>query len=166
MRSIKPEKTDPLKIAFGDLFANIEFVEADLSNEESIDKSIEGATYVVHVASPITGNFEGTDKKVTIIKPAVDGTLSAMRACEKHGVKRIVVTSSIVACSYGHNDKLNFTVDDWSLTDESLKDVSDYSRSKHFAEKAAWDYIQNLPEDKKFECVTILPGLVTGPQLI
>ena len=31
MRSIKPEKTDPLKVAFGEeLFKNIEFVEADL----------------------------------------------------------------------------------------------------------------------------------------
>ena len=167
MRSIKPEKTDPLKAAFGDdLFANIEFVEADLLNDESMDKAIEGATYVIHVASPITGNFDGTDRKVTIIKPAVDGTMSAMRACEKHGVKRIVITSSIVACSTGHSDKLNFTVEDWSKTEDDNKDVSDYSRSKHFAEKAAWDFVKNLPEDKKVECVTILPGLVVGPQLI
>ena len=41
MRSIKPEKTDPLKAAFGDdLFANIEFVEADLLDDESMDKAI------------------------------------------------------------------------------------------------------------------------------
>jgi len=166
MRSIKPEKIDPLKEAFGDLYANIEFVEADLLNDESMDRAIEGATYVIHVASPITGDFNSTDKKETIIKPAVAGTESAMKACLKHGVKRIVVTSSIVANSYGHGDRLNFSVADWSNTDEGLAGVTDYARSKTFAEKAAWDFVKNLPEDKKFECVTILPGLVCGPQLI
>ena len=61
-RSIKPEKIDPLKEAFGEHFGNIEFVECDLQNEESMHKAIEGATYVVHLATPITGDFEGTDK--------------------------------------------------------------------------------------------------------
>ena len=132
-----------------------------------MSNAIAGATYVIHVASPITGNFDGTDKKLTVIKPAVDGTESAMRACLKHGVKRIVITSSVAACSYGHgSDKMNFTVADWSKTDEGLEGVTDYARSKTFAEKAAWDFIENLPEDKKFELVTVLPGLVSGPQLI
>lgn len=97
-RSIKPEKIDPLKAAFGDLHANIEWVEIDLQNEESMSKAIEGATYLVHLATPITGDFSDTDKQLTVVKPAVDGTESAMRACQKHGVKRIVVCSSVAAC--------------------------------------------------------------------
>jgi dihydroflavonol-4-reductase len=33
------------------------------------------------------------------------------------------------------------------------------------AEKAAWDFVKNLPNDEKFEVVTINPGLVLGPNL-
>jgi nucleoside-diphosphate-sugar epimerase len=32
-----------------------------------------------------------------IIKPAVEGTLAVMKACHKHGVKRLVITSSVAA---------------------------------------------------------------------
>lgn len=33
------------------------------------------------------------------------------------------------------------------------------------AEKAAWKFVKELPEDQKFELVTICPGFVTGPNL-
>jgi nucleoside-diphosphate-sugar epimerase len=54
VRSTKnPAKMEPLKKAYGEeLFAQLELVEADLLNEESMFKAIEGATYVVHTASP------------------------------------------------------------------------------------------------------------------
>ena len=46
-------KLDPLKAAFGEeLFGKLELVEADLLDEASIGAAIEGATYVLHVASP------------------------------------------------------------------------------------------------------------------
>ena len=32
-----------------------------------------------------------------MIRPAVEGTLSVMRAASNHGVKRVVITSSIAA---------------------------------------------------------------------
>ena len=33
------------------------------------------------------------------------------------------------------------------------------------AEKAAWNYLKELPEDEKFEVVTINPSLVVGPSI-
>ena len=48
-------------------------------------------------------------------------------------------------------------------TDTTRDDVSPYSQSKTFAEKAAWDFVKNYPQ---IELVTICPGLVVGPQLI
>jgi len=41
-----------------------------------------------------------------------------------------------------------------------------YVKSKTLAEKAAWDFQKGLPDDKKFEIVTINPCLVEGPTLI
>jgi len=34
------------------------------------------------------------------------------------------------------------------------------------AEKAAWDYQAKLPENEKFEIVTINPGFILGPVLV
>ena len=45
-------KIDPLKAGLGDLFEQLELVEADLLDEASVIKACEGATYVVHPASP------------------------------------------------------------------------------------------------------------------
>lgn len=58
---------------------------------------------------------------------------------------------------------MNFTADDW--TDPSQKRVGAYEKSKTLAEKAAWEFVEKLPEDEKFELVCINPGLVLGPNL-
>ena len=41
-----------------------------------------------------------------------------------------------------------------------------YSRSKLLAEKAAWEFVEKLPESERFELVTINPTFVFGPPLI
>ena len=40
-----------------------------------------------------------------------------------------------------------------------------YEKSKTLAEKAAWDFINDLPNEEKFELAIINPGLVVGPNL-
>ena len=40
-----------------------------------------------------------------------------------------------------------------------------YVKSKVVAEKAAWDFQATLPEDERFELVTICPGFITGPPM-
>ena len=47
---------NPIKSAFGDLFNQLEVVEADLLNEDSLAAACEGSTYVVHTASPFYFN--------------------------------------------------------------------------------------------------------------
>ena len=49
-------KMNPIKSAFGDLFNQLEVVEADLLNEASMTAACEGSTYVVHTASPFYFN--------------------------------------------------------------------------------------------------------------
>ena len=43
--------------------------------------------------------------------------------------------------------------------------MNGYYKSKTLAEKAAWDYIENLPEGEKFELVTINPVFIQGPSI-
>lgn len=155
-----PAKIEPLKKAFGEHFEKLELVEADLLNEESIIKAAEGATYFVHTASPFIMGVSNDDED-SLIKPAVDGTLAACRASSKHGVKRLVVTSSVAAI-YGHKPTPEvYTEEHWPKPE----DCSPYSKSKTMAELAVWDYVKNLPEAERFEVATINPCLIMGPQL-
>ena len=88
-------KLAPLREAFGDLFSQLELRQADLNDEQSMIDAIAGSTYVCHMASPFF--FGGDSTEETMVKPAVNGTLAAMRACKAAGVKRIVITSSLAS---------------------------------------------------------------------
>ena len=54
-----------------------------------------------------------------------------------------------------------YTESDWSPE----SGCGGYEKSKLYAEKAAWDFVQKLEEDKKFELVVANPGYIQGPLL-
>ena len=63
---------------------NLEFCELDLLNDKGWDKAMEGCEFVLHVASPFV-MIEPKDEN-EYIRPAVDGTLRALKAAKKSGV--------------------------------------------------------------------------------
>jgi nucleoside-diphosphate-sugar epimerase len=153
-------KIEPLKKAFGKYFDKLELVEADLLDEKSLQDAIKGSTYVVHTASPFP--IAAPKDENVLIKPAVEGTLSVCRAAQKHKVKRLVITSSVLAIMVkSDKNKSHFTISDWS----DLEATQPYEKSKTMAERAAWEFQKNLPGNEKFEIVTINPGFIMGPNL-
>ncbi len=86
-----------------------------------------------------------------------------MKAAEKNGVKRVVLTSSFAAIAYGHENRpAKFDETYWTNVDNK-NGTTAYVRSKAIAEKAAWDYV-NQPE-VKLELVVINPVGILGPVL-
>ena len=121
---------------------------------------MEGSTYIVHTASPFP--IEKPKDEMVLIEPAVEGTLAVMKAARLNKVKRVVITSSVASIfKTGVEGQTHFTENDWTDT----KIAQPYEKSKTLAEKAAWDFIAELPDDEKFEVATINPGLVVGPNL-
>ena len=115
---------------------------------------------MVHTASPFP--IAAPKDENVLIKPAVEGTLSVCRASHQSKVKRLVITSSVAAIMVSADKtKMDFTVEDWS----DPASCSPYEKSKTLAEKAAWDFQASLPEEERFEIVTVNPGLVMGPNL-
>ena len=110
------QKVQELKKAFGSDFDKIELRNADLLDDASMERAIEGATYLVHIASPC---YYTNQTQEELVKPAVDGTLSALKAAQKHGVKRVVITSSLSAVCV-NNDPIPecYTEDSWSPVDK------------------------------------------------
>lgn len=122
--------------------------------------AIAGAKYVVHTASPFP--LKAPKDENELIEPAVNGTLAAMRGAEKHGVTRVVITSSVAAVMTNKDPKkTHFNDQDWT----DLTIAKAYEKSKTLAEKAAWDFVEAQPEGKKIELATVNPGFVLGPNL-
>ena len=140
---------------------NLEFYIADLLKDDGWKEAVEGSKYVLHVASPFfLGEPENED---VFIKPAVEGTLRVLKACTDADVQKVVLTSSFAAVGYGHpREKEVYTEEDWSSVDG---EISAYAKSKTLAEKAAWEFVENLEESKKFDLTVINPVAVTGPML-
>jgi nucleoside-diphosphate-sugar epimerase len=156
------KKLAPLKKAFGDNFSKLELAEADLLKPETLDEAVKGCDYLVHTASPFP--LAVPDDENVVIKPAVEGTLAAMRAAHKYKVKRVVLTSSVAAIYIQKPEDKKDVLNESDWTDPSL--AGPYEKSKTLAEKAAWDFVQSLPESERFELVVINPSLIMGPSII
>lgn len=138
----------------------LSFVKAELDHDAGWLEAAQGCSHVLHVASPVPRKPAKTADEV--IGPARDGALRVLKACSQAGVQRVVMTSSTAAVIWGRNRDGSRVYDekDWSeLNDE----VGPYERSKTLAERAAWEYVDQLPATSRLEFVTILPGLVLGP---
>jgi len=140
---------------------NLDFCELDLMEDAGWDKAMEGCDYVLHIASPFVVKVPKDENE--LIKPAVDGTLRALKAAKKAGIKRVVLTSSTVAMQGGKHGIVKINQDSW--TDVNEKTVTAYFKSKTLAEKSAWEFIKNQTGDTKLELVVVNPGPIYGPTL-
>ena len=140
---------------------NLEFCELDLLNDSGWDKAMKGCDYVLHVASPFI-NIEPKDEN-EYIKPAVEGTMRALKSAKKAGIKRVVLTSSMVSMLDNANKSIDIDFNSW--TNVKAKNVSAYAKSKTLAEKSAWDFIKSQNQDEAMELTVINPGPVFGPTL-
>ena len=140
--------------------AGLEFAGADLTREEGWDAAVAGCDYVLHVASPFPMDPPRHADEVVI--PAREGALRVLQAATRAAVKRVVLTSSIVAISLGSKPKGHvYTEADWS--DPQRRDITAYAVSKTLSERAAWDFVARTPGAP--ELTTIAPAFVLGPAL-
>ena len=73
------------------------------------------------------------------IKPAREGTLRVLKSAQKAKVKKVILTSSIVAMmgKVLDSDEDTGTIDSESWTDENSSNINTYMKSKTLAAKAA-----------------------------
>jgi len=110
-----------------------------------------------------------TDIQKQLLDPAVIGTTGILKSIKKSAptVKCVVITSSfasILDASKGSRPGHTYSEKDWNPVthEEALKDaVSGYRGSKTFAERAAWQFVEE--EKPNFTLATMCPPLVFGP---
>ncbi len=141
-----------------DALARLTFVALDLDADAGWPEAMAGVQVLVHTASPFP--IAQPKDEQELIRPAVHGTLRALRAAHAAGVKRVVLTSSTVAViNSAKSGKQN--EDDWC--EVNAPDSSAYAKSKTLAEQAAWAFVAG--DGAGMALSTINPGFVMGPPL-
>jgi len=134
----------------------LSFVVADLLSDKGWDAAFSGITDVIHTASPFPSSVPKDEND--LILPARAGTLRVLRAARDAGVRRVVLTSSIAAVSYGPG-RAPFTETDWTDVNGPL--ATPYYKSKTLAERAAWDFAR----ENGLDLAVVNPGMILGPIL-
>jgi nucleoside-diphosphate-sugar epimerase len=143
----------------------------DLTNEEALVKALAGVDGVFHMAAvhPEYGFAETPEGRAGVLATAVEGTVAVLSACQKAGVKRVVLTSSLAAIECGNDEgTLNETM--WSKaevydSEEKLKQTQwathyTYVKSKVEQERAALAFATKAGLDMR----VVVPGnLCIGP---
>lgn len=158
------DKMQVLKDGFKDYYDQIDFIKADLTNEDSIKEAIKDVTYVIHVASPLPAKSPKNAEK-EVIGPAKEGTLSVLRSCVGSGVKKVIMTSSALTMANHTKGPGLYGPDEFV---QPTKSMNAYYISKIKAEMAGFDFMKDLDQKKEatFEMLTINPGIISGPPLI
>lgn len=167
-------KGDHLVNLFKDYEAKFSYVLVeDISLDGAFDEAVKGIDAIIHTASPFGGNVQEPEE---LIKPAVDGTLNALKSAKQFGpsVKRVVITSSVAAIVQPKDEvPAIYTEVDWNTSAvEEVKakgaqagHLVKYRASKVLAERAAWDFVEENKGEIGFDIATILPSFVFGPLL-
>ncbi|GAA5978589.1 hypothetical protein JCM11641_002780 [Rhodosporidiobolus odoratus] len=140
----------------------------DVEQEGAFDEAVKGVDAVLHTASPF--HFRVNDPHKDLINPAVNGTLSALKAAKKEkGVKRVVITASFASVVSPYDPVYTFTEKDWNEYSPAQVEQhgaqtepgQSYRASKTLAERAAWKFIEQ--EKPGFDITTVNPPLIFGP---
>jgi len=162
------EKGDAIRRRYSHLGDKFDIVVVSDLVTGNLTEALNGISAVIHVASPFTGVVH--DPKKDMLDPAIEGTLNVVRSTHNAGIKRIIITSSLVAVFDldlgGAWRDYTYTANDWNPAtyEQAIKGdkpgIWVYCASKKLAERAAFDFAKEHPELK---ITTINPSFIFGP---
>lgn len=159
---------NPLKRRYGDWIRV--FLTPNIEGPGAFMDAVQGCDAIFHIASPFWPNFK--DSKAEVLDPAINGALAALKAATMTAsVKRVVMTSSVAAIinpmhELGfHRPGYTYTEADWNpITYEEASASRDfhvvYTASKALAERAAWNFMEQVP--RHFDLITVNPCQTWG----
>jgi dihydroflavonol-4-reductase len=115
---------------------NADRVIGDLRDPASIAKALSGCDVVFHVAADYRLWVRGRDCS-EMYRSNVEGTRFLLEAAQKHGVRRIVYTSSVATMGFTSNRNGNVADEKSPVGIEDM--IGHYKRSKFMAEQVAVD---------------------------
>lgn len=129
---------------------NIEFVEGNVLDPQSLDKAMLGVEKVFHLAG-IISIMPGQGGLIRRVN--VDGTRNVLQAAQKAGVKRLVYTSSIHALSRDWKGRI-----DERVPFDKFNPAGEYDRTKAEASLAVLEAVED-----GLDAVIVCPTGIIGP---
>jgi dihydroflavonol-4-reductase len=146
----------PLRTIFGfytshpdDFLSRIDWIIADVLDENSIQKALYNAKSVYHCAAVVSLGLH-VDK---MIETNVIGTRNIVQAALDNHVENFCFVSSIAACGKTDGKELIDENTDWILDEKK----SPYSLSKYYSEQEVWKGIS-----VGLNAVIVNPGVILG----
>jgi dihydroflavonol-4-reductase len=130
-------------------------VELELQRTDQIQAAMRDNEVPFHPAAIYA--YYAPGRAHEIVAASVKGVESAMRAAAAAGVRKVVLTSSVVTLPLTHPGEPSVDESHWT-PDLSVP----YVRAKVEAERIAWQ----LAEELALDLVTVLPGAITGPGFV
>jgi len=127
-----------------------EVVQADLMDEDSLLRALDGVDILYQVAAVF--KHWARDPQKEIIEPNLQGTRNILEAAASQGVRRVVYVSSEVTLEHSVSPVNEST---WRTEFHN----NPYVQSKTESEQLAW----RLAEELGLDMVSVLPGAIIGP---
>ncbi len=134
---------------------------ADLMNAGSFDAAFAGCDWLAHVAA--VARLRAKNPERDIIDPAIRGTRVVLDAAARAGIQRVAMTSSVAAVAGEAAEERTYREADWN--DTATPKHNPYPYAKTQSERDAWRMVGELPEERRFRLVTLLPSFTQGPIL-
>jgi predicted dehydrogenase/nucleoside-diphosphate-sugar epimerase len=126
----------------------VEVVVGDLADPEAVDRAVRGARVVVHAGAVMKGT------RAEHQRGTVEGTRNVVRACERHGVARLVHVSSLSVVRWASRDRV---IDETTPLEPRPERRGAYTQAKLAAEQLVTDHARRgLPS------VVVRPGQIVG----
>lgn len=154
VRATVRDAADPTKSAHLAEAGITDVVSLDVREGDAFEAVAKDIDILFHLAATyryFTGSKQADEE---MLRDSIDGATAAIRAAHANGIRKVVLTSSVVAQPLVARGGPPVTEEDWQ-TDMTLP----YFRAKALAEKEAWKLASQLG----VQLVTVLPGAVLGP---
>ena len=136
----------------GNLFENIEWIQADITDVTSLEIAFANVDSVYHCAALIS--FDPKDEAL-LRKTNIEGTANIVNFCITNGVKKLCFVSSIAALGDLKDHEIRISeATDWNPE----KPHSDYAISKYGAEMEIW-----RGQQEGLKVAVLNPGIILGP---
>lgn len=133
------------------LLNRIEWVQGDILDILSIADGLKGCEYAIHAAAMVSFNPKERDE---LLKTNIEGTANLVNACLDAKIKKLCYISSISALGKSAHGTLINEDTPW----KSGSSISNYSISKHYAEREVWRGIE-----EGLNAVMVNPSVIIGP---
>jgi nucleoside-diphosphate-sugar epimerase len=133
-----------------DIKNKIDWVDADINDLVALEEAMQGVVNVYHTAAVIS---YAENKRNLLMHVNVEGTANVVNLCLERGIKKLLHVSSSAALGKKQN-QVEVTED---IPWERNKNTSNYSISKHLAEREVWRGIA-----EGLQAVIINPTIIVG----